>query len=312
MVLKSFPDLDWLKNQADKGFANRQLWNGDTLPTTGWPNVVLNVSTKQAFRNNIRGPLTIFSNLSGASILETGGRRIRIKEDFFFVTNHDQYYTLDIRQPSPMETFNIHFGEYFADQVFSSLSLNEEKLMENPFEIPGERIEFHNKLYPRDEVIKRIMLEIRNQPSHSSFWLEEKLYVLMANLLSKEKNLLEIRSRLPSLKTSTRNEILKRLLLVTDYIHEYLEEDLSLEQLAKVGCLSKFHFLRLFKVAFDKTPHQYLNELRMRMGEKLIKNTRLEIHEIVTSLGFTNPGSFSRMFFNHAGVYPTQFRRAVV
>ena len=185
-------------------------------------------------------------------------------------------------------------------------------MLENSFENPGVRMEFHNKLYHRDASIQQVIYEIRNQTSPSSCWLEEKLYELMANLLRKETSLLRIQASLPATKTSTRKEILKRLILVTDYIHEHLQDDLSLEQLASVGCLSKFHFIRLFKIAFNKTPAQFVNDLRIRKGEQLIKNTRLEIHEIASQLGFSNPSSFSRMFYQHAGVYPTQFRRAVV
>jgi len=312
MILNEFPNLDWLKKQAEQGFINRKSWSGNVLPCRGWPNVIINTSTRKAFRDNIRGPLYIFTNLKGESTLEAGNQRVTIKEDFFYVTNHDQYYTLDINQPSPVETFNIHFGEYFTDQVLSSLSKTGEGLLENSFENPGTRIEFHNKLYHRDVSIQQLIYGIRNQTSPSSCWLEEKLYELMVNLLRKETSLLRIQASLPATKTSTRKEILKRLILVTDYIHEHLHEDLSLEQLAGVGCLSKFHFLRLFKIAFDKTPAQFVNELRIRRGEQLIKNTRLEIHEIASELGFRNPSSFSRMFFQHAGVYPTQFRRAVV
>lgn len=312
MILNEFPDLDWLKKQAEQGFVDRKSWNGNILPSTGWPNVIINVSAKSALRNNIRGPLSIFTNLSGESWLEADNRRIAIKDDFFFITNHDQYYTLDISQPTPVETFNIHFGEHFIDQVLSSLSLTEEKLLEDFFESPEERLEFHNRLYHRDGSINRLIQQIRNQSSPSSAWLEEKLYALMTNLLKQEKNLLKIQASLPPSKKSTRKEILKRLIIVTDYIHAHLQEDLSLEQLASVGCLSKFHFLRLFKIAFDKTPYQFVNELRMHKGEQLIKNTRLEIHEIATKLGFNDPSSFSRTFFHHTGVYPTEFRRSLV
>ena len=98
------------------------------------------------------------------------------------------------------------------------------------------------------------------------------------------------------------------MLNVSDYIHAHLNEDLSLEQLASIGCFSKFHFLRLFKIAFNKTPYQFINEERVRMGRQMIERTRIGINEIAHSLGFTNPSSFSRMFFNQTGLYPTQLR----
>jgi AraC family transcriptional regulator len=308
MILKEFPNLTWLKDQAERRFAERRSWTGSPLAAQGWPNVVLNVSATNIIRDNIRGPLSLFTNISGESVVETSRRRVLVKDDFFFLTNHDQYYTLEVNKAERAEIFNIHFGEYFCDQVFSSLSKKADQLLENHFQSPEGRIEFHNKLYLRDEVTQRLIIEIRKGSEEGSAWLEEKLYELIANLLQNERQLAQIQSRLPALKSSTRAEILKRMLLVSDYIHTNLNRDLSLDELASVGCISKFHFLRLFKIAFNKTPYQFINEERVRRGKGMIERTNVSINEIAHSLGFTNASSFSRMFFNQTGAYPTQLR----
>ena len=310
MILTNFPDLRWLKEQAERSFEDQGRGIGKNLPTKGWPNVILNVSSSETFRDNIRGPLSLFTNLSGESTVVTSGRRVPVQEDFFFLTNHDQYYTLEIKQKKPTETFNIHFGEYFCDEVFDSLSSSADQLLENHFRKPIERLEFHNKLYYRDLSMGRIIMEIKNQTHLEASWLEEKLFALIEQLLKNEKDLLRIRSRLPLIKSSTRAEILKRLLVVSDYIHAHLQGDLSLEELARVACLSKFHFLRLFKIAFDKTPYQFINEERVRKGQKLLRKSNLEVHEIAHVLGFNNSSSFSRMFYNQTGTYPTQLRQS--
>jgi len=310
MILTKFPDLRWLKEQAERNFEDRGRGIGKNLPTKGWPNVILNATSSETFRDNIRGPLSLFTNLSGQSTVVIAGRRIPIQEDFFFLTNHSQYYTLEIKQKKPTETFNIHFGEYFCDEVFDSLTSSAAQLLENHFHKPTERLEFHNKLYYRDISIGHIMMEIKNQQHVEASWLEEKLFALIEQLLKNEKDLLRIRSRLPLIKSSTRAEILKRLLVVSDYIHAHPQGDLSLEKLARVACLSKFHFLRLFKIAFDKTPYQFINEERVRKGQELLKKSNLDIHEIAQALGFDNSSSFSRMFYNQTGAYPTQLRRS--
>ena len=309
MILKEFPDLVWLRMQAEKRFEEGRSWTGAKLAAKGWPNVVLNVSAQNIVRDNIRGPLSLFTNLSGESTVEVSRRRISIKEDFFFLSNHNQHYTLEIKKGRPSETFNIHFGEYFCDQVFSSLSQKADDLLNNDFQAPFERLECHNRLYHRDNVVQDLIMEIR-RGGDGSLWLEEKLYALIENLLRKEKDLLRIQSRFPAIKSSTREEILRRMLLVADYIYSHLNEDLSLEQLANVGCISKFHFLRLFKLAFNKTPYQFINEERVRIGRNMIERSKAGINEIAYSLGFANASSFSRMFYNQTGSYPTQLRPA--
>lgn len=308
MVLYQFPDLAWLKVQAEKNFADRQGWGGRELPQEGWPNVVLQVSATETCRDNIRGPLSLFLNLSGESVVTTGKRRVVVPEDFFFVTNPDQYYTLEIERHHAAKTFNIHFGDYFADQVLHAFSAPEAHLLDHPFECPHERLEFHNRLHHRSTALNRVVEEISQASEPPSLWLEEKLADVIWLLLNEEKKLLSLRAGLPVLKSSTRAEILRRLLHVTDYIHTHLDKDISLEQLSRIACLSKFHFLRLFKVAFRATPYQFINAERIRRAKKMMQHTRLEVQDIARTLGYENASAFSRMFFRHVGVYPSQLR----
>src|SRR5690349_3848279 len=96
MILHQFPDLQWLKKQAEDNFANRKDYAGKTLPTSGWPTVLLNVKSGSTVRDNIRGPLSIFTNLSGSSVVECNGNRSQVREGFLYTSNHDQRYTLEI------------------------------------------------------------------------------------------------------------------------------------------------------------------------------------------------------------------------
>src|SRR5215216_882641 len=97
MIYTQFPELSWLKKQTDTLFSGRRDWSGNVLQNPGWPNVVLNVDTKFTYRDNIKGPLSLFTNLSGQSTVEAGSKRAVIKEGFFFLTNPEQRYTLDIQ-----------------------------------------------------------------------------------------------------------------------------------------------------------------------------------------------------------------------
>lgn len=155
--------------------------------------------------------------------MEVDGRRIAIKESTYFLTNHDQYNTLAIDKGQSAETFNIHFGEYFVDQVFSSLKKEGDSLMEDEFRHPPEHIEFHNRLSYRDDAMQAILTEIKNRPSLNTLWLEEKLYDLVKHLLTVEKIVRQMETNISSVKASTRSEILMRLFVVTNYIYSHLD-----------------------------------------------------------------------------------------
>ena len=306
VIFHDFPDLQWLKLQSERNFADRQGWHGRVLPSQGWPNVVLNVKTQNIYRDHIRGPLSIFTNILGESLVEADNRRVRIREGYFYVTNADQRYTLEV-EGNQTETFNIHFGTFFTEQVFSSLNKDASLLLgEGPSFMLPESICFQNRLHVKEEAFQRIILEIKNI-REDPLLLEEKLYALMILLLKEEKHIRNIAGSLPVIKNSTRKEIVKRLLLATDFIFTYYDKELSLDELARNCCLSKFHFLRLFKIAFGTTPHHYINSVRIQRAKELLRNSKLDIHTIARHVGFKDASSFSRMFYTRVGVYPSQF-----
>lgn len=308
MIYQQFPDLVWLKKQAEENFANHKAWSGRSLPTAGWPSVVLNVKTKNTFRDDIRGPLSIFSNMSGTSSVHCDKKKTTVHEGFFFVTNHDQRYTLDINHKTEAETFNIHFGEYWADQVFDTISNRVENLLDGGlFETPLNRVEFHNKLYAKDDRFTHLALQLKSA-TDNKLREEELMYEMLVHLLRQDAEIRKAEMRLPSLKNSTRSEIIKTLTNSTDYIYTYFQKDLSLDELASVSCMSKFHFLRLFKTAFGKTPHQFISEVKISQAKNRLVKTSHDVKEIARSLGFKDASTFSRLFKNQVGVYPTQYR----
>jgi AraC family transcriptional regulator len=308
MYCREFPDLQWLKNQAEKRFDN-QMGLGGRLSTKGWPTVILNVQTNKTFRNDIRGPLSLFANLKGVSKVQTGNKTATIHEGFYYLTNHDEYYTLDIDTKSSTETFNVHFGEFWADQAFETITKNPNTFLDEPiFVTPHQRLELHSKLNPKDEVFNQLIEAIQNTAGEN-LPEQELLYALLVHLIKQDQSIAKAAHRLPALKNSTKQELLKRLHYATDYIYSFHHLDISLDELAEISCLSKFHFLRLFKVAFGKTPHQFITEVKIKKATELLKNQGIEINLIARQLGFQSASSFSRTFYNSTGYYPSQVRR---
>jgi AraC family transcriptional regulator len=94
-------------------------------------------------------------------------------------------------------------------------------------------------------------------------------------------------------------------------MHDVHDGRVELDAIAAAACLSKFHFLRLFKSIHHVSPYQYLQELRIQKAEQLLKRSNVSIVDIAQQLGFENSNSFSRLFLQHKGVYPSQYRLSV-
>ncbi|KAF3884930.1 MULTISPECIES: AraC family transcriptional regulator [Nostocales] len=100
----------------------------------------------------------------------------------------------------------------------------------------------------------------------------------------------------------------QQLQKVADYVHDRLNQDISLSEMAGVLNLSQYHFCRLFKQSTGVTPHQYLTRYRIDRAKQLLLNTELTITEITFELGFNNHSSFTRLFKQYTGVTPKTFR----
>jgi AraC family transcriptional regulator len=109
-------------------------------------------------------------------------------------------------------------------------------------------------------------------------------------------------------RLATRVELYKRLSRAMDIIRSGFCGDISLDQLAAEACLSKYHFLRLFRLAYGLSPYQYIQQLRIEKARALLADSVIAINDLADQLGFDNSQSFSRLFYQRMGVYPTQYR----
>lgn len=305
MVLHEFPDLTWLKKEAESSFRSRRSVDGRELKNAGWPTVILNVRTSNIFRDNIPGPLSIFSNISGHSYVEADRKRTKINDSFFFVTNPEQRYTLEADSCNT-ETFNIHFGHAFTEQCFQSLINNLEKSLDMPEGSTSAVPEFYNKLYRRDTQFDKFVSKLKT--SQSELDHESILAGMLEYLVRHYHDDIRIKDTIPAARKSTRDEVYKRLLVAVDLIHSCYSDKLTIDQLAEVSCLSKFHFLRLFRGIFSQTPHEYLTSIRIKRSTQLLENASMDIRSIARDCGFTDDSVFYRAFISHTGFSPSQYR----
>jgi AraC-like DNA-binding protein len=102
-----------------------------------------------------------------------------------------------------------------------------------------------------------------------------------------------------------------RIRRVIDCIHTRYAERLSAEELAQVAGLSRFHFMRTFRRETGKSPHHYLQEVRINAAAQLLKRGRVNVTEAALSVGFTDLGRFSRAFKRQVGLRPSEVTRSV-
>jgi AraC family transcriptional regulator len=100
----------------------------------------------------------------------------------------------------------------------------------------------------------------------------------------------------------------EQLRRVTDYIHECLDQDISLDDLAACAHLSPSHFTRVFKAATGLAPHQYIILQRVERAKTLLETKNLSIAQAAQQVGFYDQSHFVRHFKRIYGVSPTALR----
>ena len=106
-------------------------------------------------------------------------------------------------------------------------------------------------------------------------------------------------------------ETYQRLVRAQKFIDECYHLPLDLQQISSEACLSRFHFLRLFRQAFNQTPHQYLTQRRIERAKELLASSGLTVTDVCFEVGFESLGSFSSLFHRHVGHPPITFRAIV-
>lgn len=101
----------------------------------------------------------------------------------------------------------------------------------------------------------------------------------------------------------------KRLLRVSAYIYEHLDEDLDLDRLSDIACLSAHHWHRVYRAVHNETLAMTVRRLRLhRAAGDLVRSDR-SVRDIAARWGYPNLQSFTRAFAAAYGMPPARYRR---
>lgn len=102
----------------------------------------------------------------------------------------------------------------------------------------------------------------------------------------------------------------RRILRVISHIHDNLDGDLSLDTLAKVACMSPFHWHRVFFGVTGETLANCIRRVRLDRATFLLLQTKQSVGEIAAQCGYGNVQSFARSFQADYGLTPSKFRKS--
>lgn len=100
----------------------------------------------------------------------------------------------------------------------------------------------------------------------------------------------------------------KRIEKAVFYIRKHIYEAIDLDMLAQNSCLSKDHFIRLFKKETGTPPLKYINQKKIEKAQLILVTETLTIKELAYRLAFEDYSYFNRLFKKITGLTPQQYR----
>jgi AraC family transcriptional regulator len=100
----------------------------------------------------------------------------------------------------------------------------------------------------------------------------------------------------------------ERINIVLNYIQKNIDKPLSLEKLAKVALISKFHFCRIFNAFVGESIGCYIRRLKLEQSAKKLLYSKKRVTEIALDAGYSTLSSFAKAFVKFFGCSPSKFR----
>lgn len=110
------------------------------------------------------------------------------------------------------------------------------------------------------------------------------------------------------MKDVTQTYYQKKVEDVLQYIHNHLNENLTIKELAEFAGISLFHFHRILKGALNEPIAAYIDKVRLDTAVKLIRYSDESINDISIKIGYNDVSSFSKAFSREFGVSPQGYK----
>jgi AraC family transcriptional regulator len=170
------------------------------------------------------------------------------------------------------------------------------------------QVEIRNVFQVRDPVIERLaqtlLVEMDRKAHPAQVLIVDAISMALVAHVLRSYNVFEAVECSPE-RALGKLEIAR----LVEFIEDNLGRTISLEDLASVVSVSRFHFSRLFKRSTGSTAISFVEQCRIRRAQSLITDTDLPLAEIALVVGFVDQSHFTRRFHRHVGCTPAVFAR---
>ena len=160
----------------------------------------------------------------------------------------------------------------------------------------------------KDEVIKQLFLELCREEANQAPGYKQACKAIVTQLMVYlcRNYVVQTLSREDTRRQKKNRERCNRLIT---FIEANYANPIANQDMADLVHLSKDRFEHFFRENFGLSALQYIQNYRMKMAKKLIKEGNIPISKVAEMVGFADYNYFGRTFRNHYGCTPTQMAK---
>lgn len=276
----------------------------------------------------------ICAQLRGTETCHVGGKLQRFEPGDVVLINPHQVHTGNTQAEQDLEYISLYIDREVVDRVaeqvgaatrtpeFTIVKASDQGVLIEKLRTLLELLRDRDagRLYPAEFTPREPDVERKQAPealgeisssgleiNPETLTLESALHDVVIHAFEEFSNM-----RQPMLR-STRRVGHRKIAKAVDFIESIptgeTAQTPSLDELANVAGLSKYHFLRQFSQVVGMTPGAYMRTLRLCHAARKLRTTDMPILDIALSVGFADHPSFSRAFARHMGMTPSEYQK---
>jgi AraC-like DNA-binding protein len=156
--------------------------------------------------------------------------------------------------------------------------------------------------------LRYINEQLRGGSIDQDFAQNEFFYSLAESLVRDQLFVFNHLQKLRFKKVLTNEEIFRAILSAKDLVDERYMDKLSLDDLALKAGISKYHFVRVFKSVFGKSPYGYQKSSRLRHAREELVRGR-SANDVAGLFAYADLPTFSKAFKKEFGYSPTHLKK---
>lgn len=251
--------------------------------------------------------------ISGQENYRVGYNTYEVNKGEFLLVNDQAKIECHLQSETNVRGMCVYLDEQLLNVVYTKLS-QEHQDFDTLFKVNQSKLQFLEDVYQAKEagelgsILSQLGIYIQSSPNNQ-IPENDGIYELIAEkLLLQQAEVLRRVNRLKTAKSSTKQELYRRVSLAKQYIEKHYSEKVDIRKISRVAAISEYHFLRTFKQIFGLSPYKYLLKTRLQKASELLNKKAHSITEIASLTGFTDINSFSKSFKKEFQIAPSQFR----